>query len=102
MKLGSHCRLLWLAPALLALGCTNIKEPALPQVVGRAPKDLDCPEKQIHIDKELGGRYRATGCGRTTTYHSACEGLKCSVGQVDDSSQTWRDRPDPGSVEAGR
>jgi hypothetical protein len=94
--------LLALAATLLAVGCTNIKEPALPQVLGRAPKDLDCPGKKIHIDKQLGGRYRATGCGRTTTYQTACEGLQCSVGEVEESKQVWRDRPDPGSIEAGR
>jgi hypothetical protein len=91
-----------LATALLAVGCTNAKEPAMPLVRARAPKDLDCPEKKIHYDQQLGGRYRATGCGRATTYHTACDGLQCSVGQAEESSQTWRDRPDPGSVEAGR
>jgi hypothetical protein len=51
---------------------------------------------------EMGGRYRATGCGRTAVYHSVCEHLSCRVGLEGEAAPAWRDRPDPGSIEEGR
>ena len=75
----------------------------MPQIRSRAPKDLDCPGKELHVKKELGGRYRVTGCGRTRVYNTSCAGLKCSVGLAEeDTSPGWRDRPDPGTLEEGR
>jgi hypothetical protein len=65
----------------------------------RAGKDLKCPEARIAIAPLLGGRYKATGCGREAIYHSACAGLECSVGREGEDAPAWRDRPDPGSPE---
>jgi len=97
----------WLTVALGislgGLGCSTAKDPALPQVRSRAPKDLDCPGKELHVYHELGGRYRVTGCGRTTVYNTSCDQLKCSVGRAEeDTAPGWRDRPEPGSIEEGR
>jgi len=71
-------------------------------VLVQAEKDLRCPQKKIRLQRKLGGRYLALGCGRSATYHSACEGLQCSVGQEDQSPQAWHGRPDPGSLESQR
>jgi len=97
-------KLAWLVvAAMLGPSCTTVRQPALPLVHTRAPKDLDCPDKRIHVTEELGGRYRATGCGRTLVYRSACEGLQCSVGlEGDESVPGWRDRPEPGTIEDSR
>jgi hypothetical protein len=84
-----------------ALGCTMSKK-AVPMVKVQAAKDLNCPQKNIKVTRELGGRYRATGCKRSAVYHSACEHLECSVGKEDETPMPWRDRPEPGSVEEWR
>ena len=92
-----------LAIALLGPSCSTAKDPALPQVRSRAPKDLDCQSKELHVYHELGGRYRVTGCGRTTVYNTSCDNLKCAVSRADEETVPgWRDRPEPGSIEEGR
>ncbi len=101
----SSSRGLWLCVCiLLASGaaCTTARNAAVPLVLVHAEKDLRCPQKKIRLERKLGGRYRALGCGRSATYHSACEGLQCSVGEEASSPQAWHDRPDPDSLEAQR
>ena len=75
---------------------------AVPLVKLQASKDLTCPQKKIKVTRELGGRYRATGCNRSAVYHSACEHLECSVGKEGETPMPWRDRPEPGLVEEWR
>ena len=45
--------------AFAASVLTACASPALPQVRSRAVDDLDCPEKLIRIQEELGGHFRA-------------------------------------------
>jgi hypothetical protein len=102
VAMSGHPVSVLLAAAVALTACTTARHPAVPLVRTHAQKDLDCPEKKIHVTAELGGRYRATGCGRTALYHSACEQLSCEVGLVDETAPAWRDRPEPGSLEEGR
>ncbi len=88
--------LVTLALLVGAVGCTATRDAALPLVRIHATKDLVCPEEKIAIERLLGGRYVATGCGRRATYHSACEHLRCTVGQAGEEPPVWRDRPEPG------
>jgi len=88
--------------ALALVGCATARHPAAPLVRSEATSDLDCPEKKIFVEPLWGGRYRATGCGRTAVYHSACEQLECNVGLEEETAPAWRDRPEPGSIEEGR
>ena len=90
-----------LALALLA-SCTNTismsgAKAAIPEARVVAEKDLDCPQQQIHIEEQLGGRLLASGCGRKALYHAQCVALQCTVRSEDDRSIPFRDRPDPGS-----
>ena len=78
-------------------GCVMNRDAAMPQVRIRAEKDLTCKKDKIEVETQLGGRYKATGCGRTVTYDSVCEGLQCQVSQAGEEAPAWRDRPDPGS-----
>ena len=68
---------------------------AAPQVRGRAERDLDCPADSIRVEEELGGRYKAIGCGRKAYYRTACENLRCDVRGEDEPAIPWKDRPDP-------
>lgn len=91
-----------LALASLALGCNTARHPAVPMVRGEATKDLTCPQRQIDVQPLMGGRYRATGCGRSAVYGSACEQLACTVAREGKEPTPWRGRPDPGTAEADR
>lgn len=94
---------LTLGLAVLATpGCTTNKDAAVPLVRVHAEKDLKCPSDQITVRSKIGGKYFATGCGRSAVYDSACEGLRCSVSNEDEEAPGWRDRPDPGSLEGER
>ena len=85
-----------LACALLVVaGCTTATGAALPLVRYHATRDLDCDEEQIRITEELGGRYKAVGCGRKAVYRTACDGLNCEVHGEDEGAIPWRDRPPP-------
>ncbi|HEY4122608.1 MAG TPA: hypothetical protein VGM56_32310 [Byssovorax sp.] len=91
----------FLAVAALA-ACTNTismsgASPAIPEARVVAEKDLDCPQQQIHIEEQLGGRLLASGCGRKALYHAQCVALQCTVRGEDEPSIPFRDRPDPGS-----
>ena len=83
-------------------GCTTTKDAAVPEVRVRATDDLECPPSQIDVRAEMGGRYRAVGCGRSIVYHTVCEHLRCRIGLEGESAPAWRDRPEPGSIEEGR
>jgi hypothetical protein len=85
------------AVVLAAAGCSTTRDAAVPMVRVRAEKDLACAGDKIEITSKLGGRYEARGCGRTATYASACEDLRCSVSKEGEEAPAWRDRPDPGS-----
>ena len=74
------------------------RDAAEPQVRIRAEKDLVCKKDRIEVSQGLGGRYTATGCGRTVDYDSVCDGLQCQVSKAGEEAPAWRDRPDPGSV----
>lgn len=80
---------------VLATGCTTARDAAVPLVRSHATYDLDCEGDNIRIEEQLGGMYKATGCGRTATYRTACDGLSCVVRSEDDQVIPWRDRPDP-------
>jgi len=87
---------------LFVAGCTNARDAAVPLVRAHAARDLRCPTERIEVEPLIGARYEATGCGRTATYYGVCEQISCDVGKSDDQPQPWRDRPDPGSLEAER
>jgi len=83
---------------LLLFGCiegVNGYGAAAPQVRVQAAKDLDCPDNEIRLEEELGGRFKAIGCGRKAYYRSACEALRCTVQGEEGGQIPWRDRPDP-------
>jgi hypothetical protein len=82
---------------LATSSCTiNSRGAAEPMVRSRASTDLDCPQKDLRLELlELGNRYKATGCGRTKIYKTACQGLQCKVAADGEPSIPWRDRPDP-------
>jgi hypothetical protein len=84
------------------VACTTTKDAAVPLVRVYAEKDLQCASDQIQVHGMIGGRYRATGCGRTAVYDTACEGLQCRVSNEDEEAPAWRDRPDPDSTEFNR
>lgn len=87
--------------ALVLLGCVNQSD-ASPMVRTQAQSDFACPSKQILVKKLIGGRYRASGCGKSALYYGVCEGLRCGVSVESESPQPWRDRPDPFSAGAER
>lgn len=79
------------------LGCLTVSgasSNAVPAVKVQASSDLDCPQKELHITKEWGGRFEVIGCGHKIIYNTACEGLKCSVAP-EGQTVPWRARPDP-------
>jgi hypothetical protein len=85
-----------IALLVLAPACTTARGAAEPMVRVRAGSDLDCPDRDIRIEEELGGRYKAIGCGRKAYYRTACEGLRCDVRGEDEPAIPWKDRPEPG------
>jgi hypothetical protein len=87
----------YLAASLAVCACapTTGAGAALPLVRVHAETDLDCPGGQIRIEEELGGRYKAVGCGRKAYYRTACVGLTCEVRGEDEPPIPDRARPDP-------
>lgn len=87
--------------ALLATGCVgseysgNLMSAARPYVLDRATRDLACPSKQISVTRGVGGRYVASGCGRSAAYQTVCQQLQCEVSREGERPPAWRDRPDP-------
>lgn len=85
--------------ALFCVGCgacSTAKDPASALVRIHATKDLNCPDDQVRVESLWGGRYRASGCGRRTTYQSNCRGLNCAVGEQGSDPSPSLGRPDPG------
>ena len=80
--------------ALLS-GCLLTQQPAAPLVRVHAAKDLNCPDEDIRVVEEWGGKYKAVGCGRKAYYRTACDGLQCVVHGEGDAFVPWHDRPDP-------
>ncbi len=94
----AHIKIATIGAALClvtAAGCTQAGKRAEPLVRVHAERDLDCPGHNIRIQEELGGRYKAIGCGRKAMYRAACDGLQCEVRDEDDPAIPWRDRPEP-------
>jgi len=60
-----------------------------------AERDLDCSASEIRIEEELGGFYKAVGCGRKQRYRTACDALNCTVRPAEGQAIPWRDRPEP-------
>jgi hypothetical protein len=90
-------RAILLACPLVLAGCfapSGASSNAIPMVKVQAEGDLDCPQKEIRVTKEWGGRFEAIGCGHKKVYNTACEGLKCTVAP-EGESVPWRSRPDP-------
>jgi len=75
-----------LAP--LAVGCFTVSgasSNARPAVLLQASNDLDCPQRDIRVIKEWGGRFETVGCGHRAVYNTGCDGLHCTAapeGQV--------------------
>jgi hypothetical protein len=92
--------LLLLLLLLLSIsGCANVngRGAAEPLVRAHAESDLDCPGAEIRVSEELGGRYKAIGCGRKAYYRTACDGLSCVVEGGEGPMVPWKDRPEPGT-----
>jgi hypothetical protein len=81
----------------LLTGCFTVNgasDNAVPVVRVQAEGDLDCPQKQIRVVKDWGGRFEAIGCGHKKIYNTACDGLRCVVAP-EGEAVPWRARPDP-------
>jgi hypothetical protein len=81
----------------LAAGCFTVSgasSNAIPSVKVQASTDLDCPEREIRVSKEWGGRFEVIGCGHRAVYNTACDGLRC-VAAPEGKALPWRDRPPP-------
>lgn len=76
------------------LGTSGASSNAFPVVRVQASSDLDCPQRDIRLIQEFGGRVVAIGCGHKATYNTGCEGLRCVVAP-EGQTVPWRDRPDP-------
>jgi hypothetical protein len=84
------------ALGLALAACSTGYQAAVPLVRVHAASDLDCPDGDIRIEEEIGGRFQAAGCGRKARYRAACEGVSCVVSGEDDPTVPWHDRPEPG------
>ena len=74
---------------------------AIPQVRLQAEEDFDCPQADIRIEEQVGGRFLVVGCGKKGIYQAQCDGLQCRIRGEHDPSIPFRDRPDvggPGSL----
>jgi hypothetical protein len=80
----------------------NVPSNALPMVRGRASSDLECADKDIRVEEQLGGKFKAVGCGRKAYYRAACDGLRCVVHGDGETMIPWRDRPDPAAADQER
>ncbi|MFT3773504.1 MAG: hypothetical protein QM820_49640 [Minicystis sp.] len=83
--------------ALATAGCLTThgdSQHAIPAVLVQASTDLDCPQKEIRVKRELGGRVAVYGCGHRAVYNTACDLLRC-VAAPEGQSVPWHDRPEP-------
>ncbi|WP_437812136.1 hypothetical protein [Sorangium sp. So ce1078] len=91
------------ALALLpACSVANVPANAMPMVRARATSDLDCADKDVRVEEQLGGQFKAVGCGRKAYYRAACEALRCVVSGEGEAAVPWRDRPEPMEVDRDR
>jgi hypothetical protein len=99
---ASRPALVLAASALAIVACTNTvsmsgANAAIPQVRVHAEDELDCPQANIVIEEQPGGRFLAVGCGKKALYQAQCVGLTCRVRGPNDPPIPFRDFPDPGS-----
>lgn len=80
---------------LFLAACSTTTGAAIPLVRVHAEADLDCRGDEIRIEEEMGGRYKAVGCGRKAFYRTACEGLNCTVQPDAEGAIPFHDRPAP-------
>ena len=101
-----HVPVRWQSPlavvfvGLFGAGCLTVSgasRNAIPMVKVQASSDLDCPQRQIRVVQDLGGHFRAFGCGHKVEYNTACDGLSCVVAPEGEAAP-WRARPDPNSA----
>ncbi|WP_437723917.1 hypothetical protein [Sorangium sp. So ce861] len=85
-----------------ACSVANVPSNAMPMVRARATSDLDCPDKDVRVEEQIGGQFKAVGCGRKAYYRAACEALRCVVSGEGEAAVPWRDRPEPMDVDRGR
>jgi hypothetical protein len=94
--------------AALASGCftmNGVSSGAIPAVRSQASTDLDCPQNQIRVTKDLTGHFQAIGCGHKVEYNASCDAVGSpTMGQVDayrcvaapeGQVVPWAARPDP-------
>lgn len=86
-----------LAALVPAPACGPGTSAATPLVRERAAYELDCPDKDIRVEEQMGGVFKAVGCGRKAMYRAVCDALTCVVHGEDEPALPWRDRPDPGA-----
>jgi hypothetical protein len=85
------------ALAPFAGGCFTVSgasSHAIPAVKLQASADLDCPQKDIRVSKEWGGRFEVIGCGHRAIYNTGCDGLRCTAAPMG-QAVPWGARPDP-------
>ena len=80
---------------LFLAACSTTTGAAIPLGRVHAETHLDCRGDDIRIEEEMGGRYKAVGCGRKAFYRTACEGLTCTVQPDDEGAIPFLDRPAP-------
>lgn len=72
------------------IGAANAK----PMVLIEAEHDLDCPQDEIRVEEQWGGRWLAVGCGRKARYFTNCDGIQCIVHNEETNTIVpIRDRP---------
>ena len=89
--------LLAASAASASAGCFTVSgasSHAVPSVLVQASGDLDCPQTDIRVVKDWGGRFEAIGCGHKVTYNTACDNLRCVVAP-EGQAVPWHARPDP-------
>jgi len=81
----------------LGAGCFTVdgaSSNARPAVLLQASTDLDCPQREIRVTKEWGGRFETVGCGHKAVYNTGCAGLRCTAAP-EGQAVPWADRPPP-------
>lgn len=85
-----------------ACSVANVPTNAMPMVRARATSDLDCADRDVRVEEQIGGQFKAVGCGRKAYYRAACEALRCVVSGEGEAAVPWRDRPEPMEVDRER
>lgn len=91
------------APITLVLGALTAcgtgypigAEHAKPVVLVDAERDLSCPQSQITVEEQWGGKWLAVGCGRKQLYNANCTGVRCEVRREEEGPVPLTDRPTP-------